>query len=216
MEQELPVARRLVVRDVPLVVGRDVRADQPDLVAAHVRVGLRERDAALAERLDLRARRARCRPRTGPAAGSRGGHDGSRRSAWFRWGGPCRECRAGPPRAGFRRAAARAPRPAHQRESGGQQHPHREPEDRQPPSRSAGSAPRSRAGARSSRATRAAPVRGTAASPTAKKKPASNSSATTKKPSPRKLAASAAPLSSGRSSPSLASAAAGRAFPTPG
>src|SRR4051794_36662086 len=53
VEQQLAVAAGLVVRDVPLRVLVDVRADQPDLAVAKIRVGLGERDASVAQRLDL-------------------------------------------------------------------------------------------------------------------------------------------------------------------
>src|SRR3954447_5210613 len=53
VEQQLAVAAGLVVRHVPLRVLVDVRADQPDLAVAKIRVGLGERDASIAQRLDL-------------------------------------------------------------------------------------------------------------------------------------------------------------------
>ena len=53
MQEELPVALGLVVLDPGLVVGVDVRADEPGLTLADVRVGLLEADLALPERLDL-------------------------------------------------------------------------------------------------------------------------------------------------------------------
>ena len=48
MQEELPVALGLVVLDPGLVVGVDVRADEPRLALADVRIGLLEADAALA------------------------------------------------------------------------------------------------------------------------------------------------------------------------
>src|SRR5436305_12153097 len=54
-KEELPVAVGIVVLAVPLVVDRDVGADEPGLVPAHVPVRLLERGPALAERLHLGA-----------------------------------------------------------------------------------------------------------------------------------------------------------------
>jgi hypothetical protein len=53
VEEQLPGRGRLVVVPVPLLVRRDVRADQPRLAALDAGVRLGEVDAAGADRLDL-------------------------------------------------------------------------------------------------------------------------------------------------------------------
>jgi len=53
VQQELAVAIGIVVRDVPLLVDRDVGADQPCFLAADVRVGLLKRGTAVPEGLHL-------------------------------------------------------------------------------------------------------------------------------------------------------------------
>src|SRR5207342_3331404 len=53
VEQELAVAQRLVVLDVSLPVGGDVRADQENLAVAQLRKGLADVAASVAQRLDL-------------------------------------------------------------------------------------------------------------------------------------------------------------------
>ena len=47
MQEKLPVALGIMVLDPGLVVGVDVRADEPRLALAHVRIGLLEAHAAI-------------------------------------------------------------------------------------------------------------------------------------------------------------------------
>src|SRR5207302_1944236 len=53
VQEQLAVPVRVVVRQVPLVVDRDVGTDEPGLPAANVRIGLLERGAAVAKRFHL-------------------------------------------------------------------------------------------------------------------------------------------------------------------
>ncbi len=53
MQQQLARAPRLMVVPVSLVVGRDVRADEPRLAVLDAGVGLRQVDVSGSDRLDL-------------------------------------------------------------------------------------------------------------------------------------------------------------------
>jgi hypothetical protein len=53
VQEELSVAIRIVVGQVPLLVNRDVRTDEPRLLPTHVRIGLLQGSPSVAKRLDL-------------------------------------------------------------------------------------------------------------------------------------------------------------------
>ena len=79
VEEQLAVAIRVVVRDVPLVVDGNVGADEPRLSVPEIGIGLLRGTRVRRAATSPRCRSAQGRPRRARGGGSRAGHDGCRR-----------------------------------------------------------------------------------------------------------------------------------------